>query len=68
MSNENFSSIVCSLSDFKPYYRGRELPDAQPLNLANITMFGLQAYGGVYSNIKQKGVSALEIEIISAIK
>lgn len=66
MSSDKFSTVVCPLINFKAYFRGRELPDAPPLNTANITMFGLQVYGGVYSVIKQKGVSALEIEKIIA--
>lgn len=65
MSNTDFSTVVLPLTNFKPYYRGREVPDAEPLDTANITMFGLQIYGGVYLPIKQKGVSALEIQTIS---
>lgn len=57
--------MILPLTNFKPYYRGREIPDAKPLDTANITMLGLQVYGGVYLPIKQKGVSALEIENIS---
>ncbi|XP_076234701.1 uncharacterized protein LOC143179375 isoform X2 [Calliopsis andreniformis] len=65
MSSTVFSTVILPLANFKPYYRGREVPDAEPLDTAHITMLGLQIYGGVYSSIKQKGVSALEIENIS---
>ncbi|XP_051158968.1 uncharacterized protein LOC127280153 isoform X2 [Leptopilina boulardi] len=66
MSSETFSTVTIPLDNFKPYYRGKEIIDADPLNTSNITMFGLQVYGGVYLPIKQKGVSALEIETIAA--
>ncbi|KOX75732.1 hypothetical protein WN51_12059 [Melipona quadrifasciata] len=65
MSDTDFSTVTLPLINFKPYYRGREAPDAEPLDTAIITMFGLQVYGGVYLPIKQKGVSALELENIS---
>ncbi|XP_012523126.1 uncharacterized protein LOC105829036 isoform X2 [Monomorium pharaonis] len=64
MSDE-FSTVVLPLKDFKPYYRGREFPDEEPLDTANITMFEFQIYGGVYLPIKQHGVSALEIETVA---
>ena len=66
MSSETFSTVSLPLANFKAFYRGREVEDAAPLNTSNITMFGLQVYGGVYLPIKQKGVSALEIETINA--
>ncbi|XP_043503480.1 uncharacterized protein LOC122525016 [Polistes fuscatus] len=66
MSNEEFSTISLKLDSFKPYYRGREIPDGEPLNVENITMFGLQVFGGVYLPFKQSSVSALEIETIAA--
>ncbi|CAL7951427.1 unnamed protein product [Xylocopa violacea] len=65
MSTTNFSNVVLPLANFKPFYRGREVPDAEPLDTASITMFGLQMYGGVYLPFKQKGVSALELKDIS---
>lgn len=68
MSNVTFSNVVLPLSDFKPYFRGREVKDAEPLDRANVTMFGLQIYGGVYLPIKQYGVSSLEIEKIEVCK
>ncbi|XP_043257901.1 uncharacterized protein C9E9.15-like isoform X1 [Colletes gigas] len=65
ISSNTFVTIILPLTEFKPYYRGREIPNAEPLDTSNITMFGLQIYGGVYLPVKQKGVSALEIENIS---
>ncbi|XP_043672444.1 uncharacterized protein LOC122631170 [Vespula pensylvanica] len=66
MSNEEFSTVSLKLDSFKPYYRGQEIPDGEPLDVENITMFGLQVYGGVYLPFKQSGVSALEIVTIDA--
>ncbi|EZA55861.1 hypothetical protein DMN91_010724 [Ooceraea biroi] len=64
MSNDEFAAVTLPLKDFKPYYRGREIPDGEPLDTANITMFEFQIYGGVYLPIKQHGASALEIETV----
>ncbi|XP_050588453.1 uncharacterized protein LOC126921179 isoform X1 [Bombus affinis] len=64
MSDIDFSIVTLPLMNFKPYYRGREVPDAEPLDTANITMLGLQVFGGVYLPKKQKGVSTLEVENI----
>ncbi|CAG5097125.1 Protein of unknown function [Cotesia congregata] len=61
-----FSTISLPLKNFKPYYRGQEVLNGTPLDTANITTFGLQVFGGVYSPFKQSGVSALEIETIVA--
>lgn len=66
MSNDEFSDVQLHLNDFKAYYRGREVTDADPLNTSNITSFGIQIFGGVYSEFKQAGVSALIVENISA--
>lgn len=67
MSNEDFAEIKLKLDEFKPFYRGREVIDADPLNTSNITSFGIQIFGGVYSEFKQAGVSALILETISAL-
>ncbi|KAL0123611.1 hypothetical protein PUN28_005849 [Cardiocondyla obscurior] len=64
ISDTEFSKIILPLKDFKPYYRGREITDGEPLDTANITMFEFQIYGGVYLPIKQRGVSALEIKMV----
>ncbi|KAF7395107.1 hypothetical protein HZH66_008281 [Vespula vulgaris] len=66
MSNEEFSTVSLKLDSFKPYYRGQEIPEGEPLDVEKITMFGLQVYGGVYLPFKQSGVSALEIVTIDA--
>ncbi|XP_058799151.1 uncharacterized protein LOC131668752 [Phymastichus coffea] len=68
MSGSSFGEVVLPLANFKAYFRGREIKDAEPLDLGHLTMFGLQVYGGVYLPIKQSGVSALEIELIEARK
>lgn len=67
MSDDEFSTVTLPLKDFKPYYRGREMPDAEPLDTTSITMFEFQIYGGVYTPFKQRGVSALEVETIAAV-
>ena len=61
---------ILPFNDFKPYSRGKPLdPDTTPpLDLTDITSFGLQIVGGVYSTVKQQGASSLEIDTISAIK
>lgn len=66
VTNKEFSTISLPLKNFKPYYRGQEVLNGTPLDTANITTFGLQVFGGVYSAFKQQGVSALEIETIVA--
>lgn len=63
--NDEFFTVILPLKDFKPYYRGREIPDGESLDTANITTFEFQIYGGVYLSIKQSGVSALEIETVA---
>ncbi|XP_068083296.1 uncharacterized protein [Anabrus simplex] len=66
----NQEEVILSLSEFKPYYRGRALnsSEAEPLDTRNITSFGLQVYGGVYLPVKQSGPSTLEIDWIKAVK
>lgn len=66
MSNDVVSDVLLKLKEFKPYYRGREVPDATPLNTSDVTSIGIQIFGGVYSEFKQAGVSALIVEEISA--
>ncbi|XP_033229177.1 uncharacterized protein LOC117180785 [Belonocnema kinseyi] len=66
MSTTQFSTNYLPLQDFKAFFRGQEVMNATPLNTANITMFGLQMYGGVYLPIKQTGESDLIIEAIYA--
>lgn len=61
-----FTVKSLALSNFEAYFRGRRVLDADPLDTSNITMFGLQIYGGVYLPIKQKGLGSLEIDTIVA--
>ncbi|XP_031618504.1 uncharacterized protein LOC116337776 isoform X2 [Contarinia nasturtii] len=66
LSNVEFDDYDLSFADFKAYFRGQEVKDAEPLDLARITSFGIQIFAGVYTDIKQSGVSALSIEKIHA--
>lgn len=66
MSNVEFTDYNLPFADFKAYFRGQEVKDAEPLDLAHITSFGIQIFAGVYTDIKQSGVSALSIEQIKA--
>jgi hypothetical protein len=59
--------IRLPLSEFEAYYRGRKVPDAEPLDLGKITSIGLQVYGGVYSEQKQAGPGTMEIDWIKAV-
>ncbi|XP_018368400.1 PREDICTED: uncharacterized protein LOC108764592 isoform X1 [Trachymyrmex cornetzi] len=65
ISDDVFTTVTLPLKGFKPYYRGVEILDGEPLDTTNITMFEFQIYGGVYLPIKQHGVSALEIETVA---
>ncbi|XP_043190422.1 uncharacterized protein LOC122364268 [Amphibalanus amphitrite] len=60
------TTVTIPLDSFAFYYRGQLEPDAPPLDTTDITSFGLQIYGGVYSEFKQSGVSSLEIDWITA--
>lgn len=59
--------VTLPFAAFKPYYRGQEIPDAEPLNTSNITTVTLQIVGGVYSDFKQHGASSLEIDYMQAV-
>lgn len=54
------------IHEFKPYWRGQFLPEAEPLDTSNITSFGIQFFGGVYEEQKQSGPATLEIDWIKA--
>ncbi|XP_065341264.1 uncharacterized protein LOC135940344 [Cloeon dipterum] len=62
-----FEEINLPLSEFKAYYRGKPMPDAEPLDLAQVSSVGLQVYGGVYSEQKQAGPGSMEIDWIKAV-
>ena len=61
-----WTTVNLPFSNFKGYFRGREIPDAPPLDKSNITRVGLQIVGGVYSDFKQNGPASLEIDYIKA--
>ncbi|XP_071539597.1 uncharacterized protein [Panulirus ornatus] len=63
-----WTSVTLQFSVFKPYYRGAEVPDAEPLDPSDITSVTLQIVGGVYSDFKQSGASSLEIDYIQAVE
>ena len=52
---------------FKAYFRGRPVPDAEPLDTSYISSLGIQIVGGVYQQQKQKGTSSLEMDFIQAV-
>ena len=56
--------ITLPLAKFKAYYRGKEDPNAPPLDSSNVLSIGIQAAGGVYEEQKQSGVGAIEIDWI----
>ena len=68
MSSETFSDVILPLNAFEPYKWGKKVDNYEPLDRSSLSSFGFQIYGGVYSPIKQSGVSALEIENIEAYK
>ncbi|XP_034934402.1 uncharacterized protein [Chelonus insularis] len=64
-----FITIKLPIADFKPYYRGQELPIEQnPLDLTSITNLGLKVDMSPYLPDNQAGVAALEIDWIKATK
>lgn len=64
-----FATMKLPLADFKPYYRGRELPvEENPLDLTAITNIGLKIDMSPYLPDNQPGVAALEIDWIKATK
>jgi len=65
MDDRQFEEVRLPLSQFRAYYRGQEVDQAPPLDLAKIGAFGLQAFGGVYDEFKQSGVGSLEIDYIA---
>merc|ERR1712212_58515 len=59
--------VTLPFTDFKPYYRGAEVPTAEDLDTSDITTTTIQIVGGVYSDFKQNGTSSLEIDYIQAV-
>ncbi|TRY77210.1 hypothetical protein TCAL_12559 [Tigriopus californicus] len=66
-SSESFTETQVPFSEFKFYYRGQVQPDHEPLDRSKILSIGLQVFGGVYSEFKQSGASALEIDWIKTV-
>lgn len=66
MADGAWSDVSLTFDSFAFYYRGSLVPDAPPLDPSDVSQFGLQIYGGVYSDFKQSGASALEIDWITA--
>merc|ERR1711874_380509 len=52
---EQFEVVRLRLDEFKPYRRGRPMPDEPALNMSEVATLGLQAFGGVHEEFKQSG-------------
>ncbi|CAH8530255.1 unnamed protein product [Schistosoma turkestanicum] len=57
--------ISLPFTDFAAYFRGERKYDSPPLNLTQLSRFGIQAYGGVFAPKKQFGPGSIEIFTIS---
>ncbi|TNN10747.1 hypothetical protein EWB00_005144 [Schistosoma japonicum] len=55
-------------STFEPYFRGERRTDLPPLNLTQLSHFGIQMYCGKYEQKHQFGPGSLEIFSITAYK
>ena len=66
MPDNEWSVITLPFSEFKAHYRGKPIPDAEPLDTSQITQIGIQVPGGVYSEFKQSGAATLEIDFMQA--
>lgn len=64
-ADKTFSYVRIPFDAIHPYRRG-QLYDAPPIKLDQLKAFGLQTYGGVYSEEKQSGPGTLEIEYVGA--
>ena len=58
--------VTLPLKEFKPFWRGKPVDDAAPLDTSNVTSFGIQYFGGVYEDSKQSGPATLEIDWVKA--
>lgn len=65
LNSGEMEEVDLPLTEFAAFFRGQEVEDAPPLDLAKIGAFGLQTFGGVYDDFKQSGVGSLEIDSIS---
>ena len=66
MPVDTWSDVSLPFDSFAFYYRGALVPDAPLLDPSDVTQLGLQVFGGVYSDFKQSGASALELDWITA--
>ncbi|VDP22836.1 unnamed protein product [Schistosoma margrebowiei] len=60
--------IKLPFSTFKPYFRGEPKPDSPPLDLTQLSRFGIQVYGGIFAWRKQFDQDFIEIFSILAYK
>ncbi|VDP07164.1 unnamed protein product [Schistosoma mattheei] len=60
--------IELPFSTFKPYFRGEPKPDSPPLDITQLSLFGIQVYGGIGTSRKQSGPGSIEIFHIIAYK
>ncbi|RTG82322.1 uncharacterized protein DC041_0011970, partial [Schistosoma bovis] len=58
--------IELPFSTFAPYFRGEPKPDSPPLDLTQLSRFGIQVYGGIFASRKQSGPDFIEIFSIIA--
>ncbi|VDP22829.1 unnamed protein product [Schistosoma margrebowiei] len=58
--------IELPFNTFKPYFRGEPKPDSPPLDLTQLSRFGIQVFGGIFASKKQLGPGSIEIFTISA--
>lgn len=59
-----FQVVRLLLADFKAYFRGFLIEDAEPLDTSDITRFGLQFTGGYAEGLYQSGPATLEVDWI----
>merc|ERR1711970_1647696 len=59
---QEFEVVNLPFSDFRAFFRGREISDAPAMDLQKLGSFGIQTFGGVYDTFKQQGVGSLEID------
>ena len=57
-----FSDVEINIDSFLPYFRGRQVSDADKLDVTKIAGIGVQAYRSVYVEHKQAGPGTLEME------
>merc|ERR1719318_370451 len=62
---DSFAEQKLLFSDFKAYYRGKEVANPVPFDLSKADKIGVQAFGGVYDQYKQSGTGSLEIDNIT---